>query len=311
MEKQARIYVAGVTTVIGSALLRTLWQQGYTNLFGEPGEPNLTDAVQVDAFFAQTKPDYVFLAAGKSGGIGANQKYPVDLMLDNLLCQCHVIHSSYCHGVKKLLYLASSCSYPKYCQQPMREEDLLTGPLEPSNEAYAVAKIAGIKLCQAYRQQHGSNFIVGIPANVFGPGDDFSLEDSHVIAALIRKMHEAKIRNAKFVEIWGTGSPRREFIFADDLADACIFLMNRYDETQPINLGGGQDMSISDLATAVKEVTGFLGEIRFDPSKQDGMPMKFLDSSELNALGWRPRTSFHSALAKTYEWFQSLTNSSE
>ena len=304
MEKQAKIHVAGGQTLIGAAILRELERQGYANIVGRPGEePELTDAVQVDAFFARTTPEYVFLAAGKSGGIKANQKYPAELMLDNLLVGCHIIYSAYRHGVKKLLYLASSCSYPKNCPQPMQVESLLTGPLEPTNEAYALAKVAGIKLCQAYRQQYGANFISGIPANAFGPGDDFGPEDSHVIAALIRKMHEAKEQGQEVVEIWGTGSPRREFIFADDLADACIFVMNKYGGAQPINLGCGLDMSIAELALAVKEVTGFQGQIHFDTSKPDGMPVKLLDSSELNTLGWRPRVSFHSALLETYEWF--------
>jgi len=304
LEKQAKIHVAGGQTLIGAAILRELERQGYANIVGRPGEePELTDAVQVDAFFARTTPEYVFLAAGKSGGIKANQKYPAELMLDNLLVGCHIIYSAYRHGVKKLLYLASSCSYPKNCPQPMQVESLLTGPLEPTNEAYALAKVAGIKLCQAYRQQYGANFISGIPANAFGPGDDFGPEDSHVIAALIRKMHEAKEQGQEVVEIWGTGSPRREFIFADDLADACIFVMNKYGGAQPINLGCGLDMSIAELALAVKEVTGFQGQIHFDTSKPDGMPVKLLDSSELNTLGWRPRVSFHSALLETYEWF--------
>jgi GDP-L-fucose synthase len=304
LEKQAKIHVAGGQTLIGAAILRELERQGYANIVGRPGEePELTDAVQVDAFFARTTPEYVFLAAGKSGGIKANQKYPAELMLDNLLVGCHIIYSAYRHGVKKLLYLASSCSYPKNCPQPMQVESLLTGPLEPTNEAYALAKVAGIKLCQAYRQQYGANFISGIPANAFGPGDDFGPEDSHVIAALIRKMYEAKEQGQEVIEIWGTGSPRREFICADDLADACIFVMNKYGGAQPINLGCGLDMSIAELALAVKEVTGFQGQIHFDTSKPDGMPVKLLDSSKLNALGWRPRVSFHSALLETYEWF--------
>lgn len=304
LEKHSKIYVAGGQTLIGAATLRELERQGYVNIVGRPGEePELTDAAQVDAFFARTAPEYVFLVAGKSGGIGANQKYPAELMLDNLLVECHVIHSAYRHRVKKLLYLASSCSYPKYCPQPMKEDALLSGPLEPTNEAYAVAKIAGIKLCQAYHRQYGANFISGIPANIFGPGDDFNPKDSHVIAALIRKMHEAEEQGREVVEIWGTGSPRREFIFADDLADACIFVTREYDGTQPINLGCGSDMSIAELALAVKEVTGFQGQIHFDTSNPDGMPAKLLDSSKLQALGWHPRVPFHSALLATYEWF--------
>jgi len=310
LQKDAKIYVAGMDTLMGTALLRELRRQGYSHVLANPEEePDLTDAFEVDAFFNQTNPDYIFLVAGKSGGIGANQKYPAELMRHNLLIECHVMQSAYRYQVKKLLFLASSCSYPKYCPQPMKEEALLTGLLEPTSEAYAVAKIAGIKLCQAYRQQYGVNFIAGLPANPFGPGDDFSLEDSHVIASLIRKMHEAKINYAKFVEIWGTGSPQREFIFADDLAEACIFIMDHYDEPQAINLGSGQSLSIKDLALTIKEVTEFGGEIHFDPSKADGMPMKLLDCGKLEALGWYPRTPFRSALMKTYKWFQSMPKS--
>jgi GDP-L-fucose synthase len=257
----------------------------------------------VSDFFAQNKPEYVFLAAGKSGGISANQKYPADLMLDNLLVICNVIDSAYHSGVKKLLYLASSCSYPKHSAQPMQVESLMTGILEPTNEAYAVAKIAGIKLCQAYCQQYGANFISGIPANAFGIGDDFSLEESHVIPALIRKMHEAKIADAEFVEIWGTGTPRREFIFADDLADACIFIADNYDDPMPINIGGGLDLSIKELAELIKEAIGYRGQLHFDASKPDGMPLKALDSSKLQSMGWQPQTSFRAAVEATYDWF--------
>ncbi len=304
MDKEARIYVAGGQTLIGAAILHQLARQGYTNIAGAPGtEPDLTDAAQVDAFFAQTTPDYVFLAAGKSGGIRANQKYPAELIYDNLLVACNVVHSAYRHGVKKLLYLASSCTYPRHCPQPMRVEALLTGPLEATNAAYAMAKLAGLKLCQAYRQQYGANFIAGIPASVFGPGDDFSPEDSHVVAALIRKLHEAKVAGAEFVELWGTGAPRREFIFAGDLADACLFVMRKYDDADPINLGGGTDLSIRELAELVREVVGYSGELRFDTSKPDGMPFKALDTSKLREMGWRPRTPFQTALAVTYEWF--------
>jgi len=304
LDKQSRIYVAGAEALIGAALVRQLDRQGYRNLVGQPGDaPDLADGAQVDAFFARTKPEFVFFAAGKSGGIRANQKYPADLMIDNLLAACHVIQAAHRHGVKKLLYLASSCSYPKHCPQPMRVESLLTGPLEPTNEAYAVAKLAGLKLCQAYRQQHGANFICGIPADAFGPGDDFSPEDSHVVPALIRRMHEAKLAHAASVEIWGTGSPRREFIFADDLADACLFAMRHYDGPEPLNLGGGSNLSIKELAETIQAVVGFAGELRFDTSKPDGMPLKGLDSSRLLALGWRPQTPFRDALEATYQWF--------
>lgn len=305
MEKHSRIYIAGFDTLIGAALGDEMHRQGYMNIIGGAGEdPDLTDMRAVEIFFGRMKPEYIFLVAGRSGGISANQIFPASLMLNNLLIECHVIQSAYHHGVKKLLYLASSCIYPRECPQPMREEYLLNGPLEPTNEAYAVAKIGGIKLCQAYRQQYGVNFITGIPANVFGVQDDFSVEYSHVVAGLIRRMHEAKLANADSMSIWGTGSPRRDFIFADDLADACIFIMKNYEEIQPINLGSNEGISIKDLALTLKEVTGYRGELRFDPTKPDGMPVKILDSSRLRALGWRSRMNFRVALEKTYDWFQ-------
>ncbi len=305
MDKDAKIYVAGTQTLIGAAILRQLQQQEYTNLVALSREDlDPTNAQQVSEFFARQRLEYVFLADGKSGGIMANQKYPATLMLDNLLVQCHVIHSAYCHGVKKLLYLASSCSYPKLCPQPMRVESLMTGSLEPTNAAYAVAKIAGIELCQAYRQQYDVDFISGIPANAFGLGDDFSLEDSHVIPALMHKMHEAKVNGVESVKIWGTGIPRREFIFADDLADACIFVMNNYNAIEPINIGGEADISIKELADLIKEVVGYPGELQFDSSKPDGMPLKALDSSQLMEMGWQSKTSFQAALSLTYGWFQ-------
>lgn len=304
VNKQAKIYVAGGETLIGAALLRQLESQGYTQIFGYPTDaPNLTDAAAVDAFFNRVRPDYVLLTAGESGGILANQRYPAQLMLDNLLVECHVIQMAHRYDVSKLLYLASSCSYPKHCPQPMAVEALMTGPLEPTNEAYAVAKIAGLKLCQAYRQQYGVDFITAIPANAFGLGDDFSLEGSHVIPALIHKMHRAKAEDQPFVEVWGTGAPRQEFVFADDLADACLFLLANYEGSSPINIGGGTDLSIGDLAQRVKQVVGYLGELRFDSSKPDGMPLKALDSGPLQALGWEPATTLDTALKATYTWF--------
>ena len=229
--------------------------------------------------------------------------FPADLMQDNLLSSTHVIGSAHRHGVRKLLYLASSCSYPKLCPQPMRVADLMSGPVEPTNEAYAVAKLAGIKLCQAYRRQYRHDFIVGIPANVFGPGDDFSLENSHVIAALIRKMHEASLRGDDRVEVWGSGSARREFLFADDLANACIQVMLDYSHEEPINLGGGPVLSVGELAEIIRRVVGFAGRLEFDPSKPDGMPMKGLESSRLERLGWRPQVGFEDALGITYQWY--------
>lgn len=304
MEKGARVYVAGCRTFIGAALLRELEVQGYKILPGvSEKEPDLTDPGAVEAFFSRTSPEYVFLVAGKSGGIKANQKYPAELMHDNLLAESHIIHSAHSHRVSKLLYLASSCVYPRLCPQPMPVEALMTGPLEPTNEAYAMAKIAGLVLCQAYRQQYGVNFVSAIPANAFGPGDDFSAEDSHVIAALMRRMHQAKTLEKKSVEIWGSGSPRREFIFVDDLASACIFTMRHYDGGAPINLGVGSDSSIKELAELIREVVNYSGELQFERSQPDGMPAKLLDSSRLKAMGWTPQTSIRTALAATYRWF--------
>jgi GDP-L-fucose synthase len=301
LEKNSKIYVAGGDTLIGQALLRELGRQGYENVLG--AEPDPADAAQVERFFSEQAPEYVFLVAGKSGGICANQKYPADLMMDNLLVETNVVGGAHRHGVRKLLYLASSCSYPREAAQPMRVEALMTGRLEPTNEAYAVAKLAGVTLCRAFRQQYGDDFVVGIPANAFGPGDDFSPEDSHVVGALIRRMHEAKQAGLASVEIWGTGSPRREFVFADDLADACIFLMRNYNDGLPLNVGGGDDLSIRDLALLVREVVGYEGELAFDAARPDGMPLKSLDSGRLLGMGWRPRTSFREALRKTYRWF--------
>lgn len=303
MEQNARIYVAGQDTLIGRALVRELGRQGYSNVIRLEKEPELTDATEVDRFFARVAPEYVFVAAGKSGGIRANEKYPAEFLVNNLLIACHVIDGAYRYRVKKLLYLASSCSYPKHCSQPMKVDSLLTGPIEPTNEAYAVAKIGGIKLCQAYRQQYGVRFISGIPADAFGPDDDFSPEDSHVIAAIVRKMHEAKENGAEFVQLWGTGTPRREFMFADDVASACVFAMHKYDDLRPINLGGGCDLSIREVAMLIKDVVGYPGELRFDASKPDGMPVKLLDSTKLREMGWQPRVDMRAALAATYEWF--------
>lgn len=303
MEKTSRIFVAGAETLIGSAILHELDRRGYRRLVGRE-EPDLTDAQAVEEFFAAEQPEYVFFAAGRSGGIGANVRYPADLMIDNLSRQNHVIMAAFRHRTKKLLYLASSCSYPRDCPQPIREDYLLTGPLEPTNEAYAVAKIAGVKLCQALRQQHGVAFVSGIPSSAFGPGDDLSPEDSHVIMALIRRMHTAKARGDRSIDIWGTGTPRRDFLFSEDLARACLFVMERYDGAEPINLGSGLSFSIAELAEAIRDVVGFAGEIRYDTSKPDGMPVKVLDTARLKELGWSPMVPFREALEKTYEWFR-------
>ena len=286
------------------AILSELGIQGHTNVYNMSTEvSDFINADQVDLFFADNKPEYVFFVGARSGGIRANQQYPAELIRENLLAECHVIHSSYQHGAKKLLYLASSCCYPRDCPQPMKEDSLLTGYFEPTNDAYAMAKIAGITLCQAYRRQYGANFICAIPADTFGPGDDFSSEDSHVIPALIRRMHVAKQDCAPFVEIWGTGTPQRDFIFNSDVADACILLMGRYNESKPINVGGGSAISIGALAKAVKEVVDYTGDLRFDSSKPDGMPMKLLDTSKLLEMEWRPKTSLQQGLEKTYEAF--------
>ncbi|MCX6906978.1 MAG: GDP-L-fucose synthase [Verrucomicrobia bacterium] len=304
MNLEATIFVAGADTLIGGAIVRQLRRQGCARIAGVGANaPDLTDANAVEAFFARTKPAYVFMAAGKSGGISANQKYPADLMLNNLQVIPNVLAAAHRHGVAKLLYLASSCVYPKQCPQPMSIASLMAGPMEPTSEPYAMAKMAGIKLCQAYRQQHGAHFISGIPADVFGPGCRFSAEDSHVVPALIVKMHEAKKSGKKSVELWGTGNPRREFTYADDLADACLLLMRDYDGAEPVNIGSGEAVSIRDVAELIKETVGYGGRLRFDTSKPDGAPIKWLDSAPLRALGWQPRTPLREALSLTYQSF--------
>ena len=302
MNRDSKIYVAGANTLLGSALLRILPQQGYSNLLDDGGL-NLTHVREVEQFLADLSPEYVFVAAGKSGGISANQKYPASLMWDNLAIICNLTKICHTYNVQKLLYLASSCSYPRLSTQPMHPDSILTGPLEPTNEPYAVAKIAGIKLCESFQREYGVNFISAIPANSFGPGDDFSLENSHVISALMRRMHDAKEENAESVEIWGTGNPRREFVFIDDLAEACIYAMLHYDGLAPLNLGGGIDISIRELAYAIRDVVGYKGTLWFNSERPDGMPIKILDAERLLALGWQPKTEFRDALVKTYEWF--------
>lgn len=302
MHQDSAIYVAGADTLLGAALIRILRQHGYTNVVNDLGL-DLTDSTAVRQFFSDTEPEYVFVAAGKSGGIAANQSCPASLMWNNLAILCNLTQSSHQLHVKKLLYLASSCSYPRLSEQPMHPDSILTGPLEPTNEPYAVAKIAGIKLCESFQREHGANFISAIPANSFGSGDDFSLENSHVISALMRRMHDAKERNAPTVEIWGTGSPRREFVFIDDLADASIYAMNHYNGMAPLNLGGGIDISIYELAHAIQTVVGYSGKLWFNPERPDGMPIKILDSEQLFSLGWRAQTDFQAGLVKTYEWF--------
>ncbi len=304
MDKGARIYVAGHRGLVGSAILRRLQAEGYRNIITRTRqELDLTRQEAVERFFREERPEYVFLAAAKVGGILANATYPADFIRDNLLIQTHVIDAAYRFGVKKLLFLGSSCIYPKFAPQPMKEEYLLTGPLEPTNEAYAVAKIAGIKMCQAYRRQYGFRAISLMPTNLYGPGDNFDLETSHVIPALIRKFHEAKVQGKEEVVVWGTGNPRREFLHVDDLADAAVFLMHHYDDEAIINVGVGKDISIRELAQLIASIVGFEGRIVFDTSKPDGTPRKLLDVSRLFALGWRPRISLEEGLRQTYAWF--------
>jgi len=305
LERNSQIYVAGGDTLIGTALLRELARQGYTNVVGQPPEePDLANQAEVDAFFADHNIKFVFVAAGKSAGIQGNQLYPATLMLDNLRVATHVIDAAHRHGVTKLLYLSSCCAYPKLCAQPMAVPSLLTGPLEATNEPYALAKIAGLKLCEAYAREHKANFIAGIPANIFGIDDHFTEAGGHVIPALITRMHDAKVNGIPHIDIWGTGSPRREFVFADDLADACLFVMREYHDTRtPINLGGGDDLSIRETAELIQQVVEYPGELRFDSTKPDGMPLKSLESTPLKSLGWQPRTPFVTALADTYDAF--------
>lgn len=309
MEKDARIYIAGHRGLVGSAILRRLNQSGYENLITRTSrELDLRNQAEVDRFFARKQPEYVFLAAAKVGGILANSNYPAEFIYDNLLIQINVIHSAYKYGVKKLLFLGSSCIYPRECPQPMKEEYLLDGKLEPTNEPYAVAKIAGIKMCQAYNRQYGTNFISVMPTNIYGPNDNFDLESSHVLPALIRKFHEARLEQREEVVVWGSGRPRREFLFVDDLADACVFLMDNYNDNEIINIGTGKDITILELAGIVREVVGFQGRIVFDPSMPDGTPRKLLDVSRLKALGWEARTSLRDGIEKTYKWFKENYN---
>ncbi|HMH52730.1 MAG TPA: GDP-L-fucose synthase [Candidatus Acidoferrum sp.] len=304
MEKDARIYVAGSDTSIGAALVRALGRHGYEGLVGVGDDPDFTDAGAVAHAFAALAPHYVFVAAGRSGGIGLNQREPARLMRDNLLVASHVLEASRRHRVRKLLYLASSCIYPRACAQPMREEALMTGPLEPTSAPYALAKLAGLTLCHAYRGEHGSPFVAAIAGDSFGPGDEFDAEDAHVVAALMGKMHRARRAGAPAVEVWGTGSARRDFIFVDDLAEAGLCVMERYDDPGPINLGGGGELSIAELAALIREVVGYRGEIRFDRARPDGTPRKVLDGGRLAALGWQRQMSMREALRRTYEWFR-------
>lgn len=304
MEKNAKIYIAGHRGMVGSAIHRKLAKEGYTDIVTRSSkELDLRDQVAVQAFFDLEKPDYVFLAAAKVGGIVANNTYRADFLYENLAIQNNVIHQSYKHGVKKLMFLGSSCIYPKLAPQPLKEEYLLTGLLEETNEPYAIAKIAGIKMCEAYRAQYGCNFISVMPTNLYGFNDNYHPENSHVLPALIRRFHEAKINNAAQVTIWGSGSPLREFLFADDLAEACYYLMQHYDEPSLINIGTGEDISIKDLALLIKKVIGYEGALTFDSSKPDGTPRKLMDVSKLHKLGWKHKVELEQGIKLAYEDF--------
>lgn len=304
MEKDARIYIAGHRGMVGSAIHRNLIKKGYSKfILRTSAELDLRNQQQVADFFEQEKPDYVFLAAAKVGGIQANNTFRAEFLYDNLSIQNHVIHNSYLQGVKKLLFLGSSCIYPKLAPQPLKEEYLLTGTLEPTNEPYAIAKIAGIKMCEAYRDQYGCNFISAMPTNLYGQNDNYHPENSHVLPALIRRFHEAKVNQVSEIAIWGTGTPLREFLDADDMADACVFLMNHYNEKQFVNIGTGTDISIRDLAELIRKVVGYSGSITFDKSKPDGTPRKLMDVSVLSKLGWRYTIELEQGIQKAYEDF--------
>lgn len=304
MEKQSKIYVAGHRGLVGSAIFRKLQDDDFTNLiYKTSNELDLRNFEKVLDFFEEEEIEYVFLAAAKVGGIVANNEYPADFIRDNLLIQTNVIDSAYKTGVKKLLFLGSTCIYPKFAPQPLKEEYLLTGELEPTNEPYAIAKIAGIKMCQSYNRQFGTKYVSVMPTNLYGPNDNFDLHTSHVLPALIRKFHEAKVKNLSEVKVWGTGTPKREFLYSDELADACIFLMNHYEGNEIVNVGVGEDISIKDLAENIKLVIGFEGEIIFDTTKPDGTPRKLVDVSKINSLGWKASMPLEVGLQKAYQWF--------
>jgi GDP-L-fucose synthase len=329
MERDAKIYIAGHRGLVGSALVRNLRAKGYENLLTRThAELDLTDQAAVNEFFAAERPAYVFLAAARVGGIHANDTYPAEFIQQNLAIQTHVIHAAWRAGVKRLLFLGSSCIYPKHCPQPIKEEYLLTGPLEPTNRPYAIAKIAGIEMCWSYNRQYKTQFLAVMPTNLYGPGDNYHPENSHVIPALIRRFHEAKVNGHPTVTVWGTGTPRREFLYSDDMADACVFLMNLRDEefakllwpagsplescnlglAPLVNIGVGHDLTIRDLAETVKKVVGYQGEIVFDPSKPDGTPRKLMDVGRLNAMGWQAKTEMREGLAAAYRDFaESMT----
>ena len=299
-----RIFVAGHRGLVGSALVRRLEAAGRHDLLLRTRQQlDLTDSAAVDAFFERERPDQVYLAAARVGGILANKTYPADFLRENLAIEINVIEAAYRYGVQKLLFLGSSCVYPKHAPQPIREEYLLSGPLEPTNRAYAIAKIAGLELCRSFHEQYGSHFISVMPTNLYGPNDDFDLDSSHVLPALIRKFHEAKLAGSTEVVVWGSGTPKREFLHVDDLADACVFLMDRFDDAEPINIGTGEDISIADLSKLIAEVVGFEGDVVYDRTKPDGTPRKLLDVSRLHALGWTHRIGLREGIELTYKWY--------
>jgi GDP-L-fucose synthase len=305
MGKNSKIYIAGHRGLVGSAIMRKLQTLGYNNIITRTSKDlDLRNQAQVKEFFQQEKPDYVFLAAAKVGGILANNTYPAEFIYDNIMIQSNIIHNSYLVGVKKLLFLGSSCIYPKFAPQPMKEEYLLTGELEPTNEPYAIAKITGIKMTQAYNRQYGTNYISVMPTNLYGPNDNFDLETSHVLPAMIRKFHEAKVKKSSEVILWGTGSPRREFLHVDDLADAVVFLMNNYSQEGIVNIGTGEDLTIKDLAEMIKDIVGYEGKITWDSTKPDGTPRKLLDVSRLKQAGWTYNIPLKEGIQQTYKWFQ-------
>lgn len=305
MKKDAKIFVTGHEAMIGSAILRRLREDSFTNLvIRTSSELDLTNQKMVSDFFVDEKPDYVFLATTKMGGILANTRYPAEFIYNNIQSQINVIHSAWKSGVKKLLFLGSSCIYPKGCPQPMKEEYLMSGKLESTSEPYAIAKIAGIRMCQSYNLQYETNYISVVPADLYGPGDDFDPKTSHVLPALIRKIHEAKVGNEPEVVVWGTGSPRRECLYVDDLADACVFLMSNYDESEMINVGSGEELPVKELALLIRDVVGFKGDIIFDESKPDGAPRKLLDIGKIRKLGWSPKISLEKGIIKTYQWYK-------
>jgi GDP-L-fucose synthase len=305
MKINSRIYVAGHRGLVGSAIYRLLKKRGFENLIIRThSELELMDAVAVQNFFEETKPEFVFLAAAKVGGIHANSTYPADFIRENLVIQTNVIHESWRNDVEKLMFLGSSCIYPKLCPQPISEESLLTGELEPTNEAYALAKIAGIKTCQSYNQQYGTTFISAMPTNLYGINDNFHPENSHVLPALIRRFHEAKLADSESISIWGTGNPRREFLHSDDLADAVLFLMENYNDSEIVNIGCGEDQTIRVLAETIREVVGYSGSLEFDSSRPDGTPQKMLDISKIRVLGWTPAIPLKNGLEQVYQWYK-------